>query len=116
MANKYGAKKHVIDGITFASKAEANRYRELKLLERAGEIRNLRTQPRYILSGNGITIKYANGRKAAYTADFEYLDLATNALVVEDVKGVMTEAASLRIAVFESLYNVKVTVIRKRRG
>jgi len=35
---KYGNKKTVVDGITFDSMREANRYRELKLLERAGKV------------------------------------------------------------------------------
>ena len=47
--NKYGARKTVIDGITFDSKREAIRYQELKLLERAGEIKDLELQPKYIL-------------------------------------------------------------------
>lgn len=36
--NKYGAKKTVVDGVTFDSKAEARRYQQLKLMQQAGEI------------------------------------------------------------------------------
>ncbi|MDD3747626.1 MAG: DUF1064 domain-containing protein, partial [Anaerostipes sp.] len=43
--SKYGARKTVIDGITFDSKREAKRYQELKLLEQAGEISYLELQP-----------------------------------------------------------------------
>lgn len=42
--NKFNARKAVVDGITFDSKKEANRYRDLKLLEKAGEICCLRLQ------------------------------------------------------------------------
>ena len=44
LENKFNARKTVVDGITFDSKKEANRYRELKLLERAGKICCLRLQ------------------------------------------------------------------------
>lgn len=39
--HKYHAKPTTVDGIRFASKAEARRYSELRLLEKAGEIKNL---------------------------------------------------------------------------
>jgi hypothetical protein len=44
---KFGSKKKVIDGYKFLSLLEAKRYGELKLLERAGEIKNLEVHPRY---------------------------------------------------------------------
>ena len=49
MRNKYGNKKTVVDGITFDSRKEAKRYQELKLLEKAGEIKDLRRQVKYEL-------------------------------------------------------------------
>ena len=49
---KYGNQKVIIDGIKFDSKAEAERYKELKILERAGKIRGLRLQPKYLLQDN----------------------------------------------------------------
>ena len=39
--NKYGNEKTVVDGITFASRKEASRWQELKMLEKAGEITGL---------------------------------------------------------------------------
>ena len=50
--NKFGAVKTVIDGITFASKKEAERYKILALLESQGKIDNLRLQPRFPLMVN----------------------------------------------------------------
>lgn len=47
--NKYNAKKVEIDGITFDSKKEAARYCDLKLMQRAGEIRDLQLQVEYEL-------------------------------------------------------------------
>lgn len=46
---KYRNKKVEVDGILFDSKKEANRYMELKLLEKAGEITDLKRQVRYEL-------------------------------------------------------------------
>ena len=54
--SKYSNRKVNIDGITFDSKKEANRYRELKLLEKVGEISNLVLQPVYVLL-NGFEYK-----------------------------------------------------------
>ena len=45
--SKYGAIRTTVDGVTFASKAEARRYAELKLLEQAGEIKGLELQPKF---------------------------------------------------------------------
>lgn len=47
--SKYKAKPTVVDGIRFHSQKEARRYQELRLLEKAGEIRNLRLQPAFDL-------------------------------------------------------------------
>ena len=70
-SNKYKNKKITIDGHEFPSKKEGNRYLELKLLQRAGEIRNLELQPRFLLQEsfkkNGKTY-----RKIEYVADFAY--------------------------------------------
>lgn len=44
-SSKYGAQRTTIDGIAFASKREASRYQELKLMQMAGEIQDLELQP-----------------------------------------------------------------------
>ena len=46
---KYGNRKTVVDGITFDSKAEANRYKELRALELTGVIKGLELQKPYRL-------------------------------------------------------------------
>lgn len=90
--NKYKAKKVVCDGITFDSKKEANRYYELKLLERAGEIKDLELQKEYIL----VPAQYINGkcveRAVKYKADFVYTE--NGETVVEDVKGYRDPASA----------------------
>lgn len=82
-ASKYFSKKTVVDGITFASKKEAARYGELKLLERAKQISGLTLQPRYPLIVN-------NHKVCTYVGDFCYFDEKTRKLVCEDVKGFRT--------------------------
>ena len=57
--SKYGSRKTIVDGISFDSKKEASRYRELLLLERAGKIGNLRRQVKYVL----IPAQYENPDK-----------------------------------------------------
>ncbi len=93
--NKFSARKVSIDGHEFASVAEGKRYGELKLLERAREIRALGVHPRYPLTINGVTIGF-------YTADFAFFEGGRK--IVEDVKGTVTEAASLRMRLFKALY------------
>lgn len=97
---KCGNRKVTIYGITFDSKKEANRYCELKMLERAGEISCLETQKKYVLipayydsyprfGKNGKRLKDGQKcieRECAYYADFCYID-RDGQYVVEDVKG-----------------------------
>jgi hypothetical protein len=98
--SKYGARRTTVDGVTFDSKAEAARYMELRLMERAGEIAALRVHPRYeILPREG------GERARHYTPDFEYRE--GGKVVVEDVKGgraTMTDAARLRMSLFRRRY------------
>ena len=47
--SKYKAVKTEINGIKFDSKKEARRYKELKILEKADEIKSLELQPRFLL-------------------------------------------------------------------
>ena len=81
---KYNNTRVEVDGMPFDSKREAERWRELRLLERAGEISDLRRQVRYEL-----VPKMPGERPVDYIADFVYRDKDGNE-VVEDVKGVRT--------------------------
>ena len=88
--NKYSNKKIIIDGITFHSRAEGNRYSELKLLEKKGLITDLELQPKFLLQES---FKYNNEtiRSIHYIADFKYIDIKTSQLIVEDQKGFKTK-------------------------
>lgn len=80
--NKYHNQKTEVAGITFDSKKEAERYLELKMMERAGMIKDLELQKRMEIIPK--TDKY---RAINYIADFSYFDNQTGKSVCEDVKG-----------------------------
>lgn len=87
--NKYSARRRVYNGIRFASTREMRRYKELLWLERAGEISNLETQPRYEIIPLQRRADGSAERAAHYTADFRYIDKQGNE-VIEDVKSKVT--------------------------
>ena len=86
---KYSNVKTEVDGITFDSKKEANRYVLLKLLERAGQITDLVLQPKFLIA-DAVILDGRKQRARYYIADFQYVDTATGKTVVEDVKGMKT--------------------------
>ena len=95
---KYRNKPTMVEGIRFASKAEAKRYGELKLLERAGEIESLELQPSFPIEVNGIPI-------CIYVGDFSYWEYeAPLHRIVEDTKGYATAEFKLKAKLFEACY------------
>lgn len=128
MRSKYGNRKTEVDGFVFDSKREAERYSELKLLEKAGEIQELVLQPKFEVKVNGKHI-------CNYYADFSYWtwdELTTPdpnnytkdivvaekeshlqmKKVVEDVKGVRTDVFILKKKLVEALYNITIVEVR----
>ena len=118
--SKYQNKKTIVDGIEFDSKREANHYRELRLLERAGKIQHLRRQVRYQLipaqyenipqyGKNGLRIqdkRVCVERELSYIADFTYQQ--DGKLVVEDVKGYRTSAYTIKRKLMLFMHGVKI--------
>ena len=102
--NKYRNVRTEVDGIKFDSKREAARYSELKLLERAGEIRSLLLQPRYPLVVSGKHV-------CTYVGDFQYDDTSTGRRITEDAKGVKTRDFIIKAKLFHALYGREVTLI-----
>lgn len=87
--NKYGSKKTEVDGVTFDSKKEAKRYQELRILEKAGEITDLRRQVKFeLIPSQRINGKVAE-RAVEYKADFVYTQ--DGQTIVEDTKGFRTK-------------------------
>lgn len=101
--NKYKNKKIVIDGIKFDSQKEGKRYLQLKLLKRAGEIKDLELQKEFILQPS-FKKNNKSYRKITYKADFCYFDNRKGKYIVEDVKGFKTEVYRLKKKVFEYKY------------
>ena len=113
--HKYGAKPTVVDGIRFASLAEAKRYGELKLLEKAGEITDLVLQPRFVLTASNARYPEVGGRSVeigSYVADFAYRD-RDGSYIVEDVKGYRTDLYVWKKKHAEAEHGITITEITK---
>ena len=96
-AVKYGNRKVETEEGTFDSVKEYSRWQELKLMERAGEIYELRRQVPFVLiptqkDDRGKVIE----REVKYVADFTYREKCGNRLVVEDTKGMKTREYILK--------------------
>ncbi len=116
MVNKYRNKKVILDGIEFDSRKEANRWWELKMMERAGEIQALQRQVKYVL----IPAQYdmTGGKKGkclerecAYYADFVYVDNRTMNLVVEDTKGLKTDTYVIKRKLMLEKFGIRIKEI-----
>jgi hypothetical protein len=92
--HKYNAVKTTVDGHTFDSKAEAARYSELRLLERAGVISDLELQPSFLLQEPFRDEQKRAHRAINYVADFAYNENGRR--IVEDVKGKETREFSIK--------------------
>lgn len=97
--NKYGAKRTEVDGITFHSKREAARYQDLKLLERAGAIKELKLQVQYSFELNDVRI-------CRYFADFVYRENGRQ--VVEDSKGKRTKDYMIKKKMMKAFFAIEI--------
>lgn len=106
---KYSNKKVEIDGVKFDSKAEAKRWGELQLQVRAGLICDLERQVRYELAPS---VKFPGDARAkpalTYWADFRYCIRETGQVIVEDTKGVATEAYRIKKHLMMSVHGIAV--------
>ena len=107
---KYHNKQTEIDGIVFDSRKEAMRWHELKLMERAGLISDLRRQVPFSLIPN---LKDSSGRvierAVKYIADFCYIQ--DGVAVVEDVKGLRTREYVLKRKMMLYFHGIRVKEI-----
>lgn len=118
----HNIKTKTFDGIEFDSRKEARRWNELKLLERAKEIKDLQRQVKYVLipaqyetierySKNGNRLKDGTKlieREVAYIADFVYTDNRTGNTVVEDTKGVKTKDYIIKRKLMLYVHKIKI--------
>jgi hypothetical protein len=113
---KYGNHKTVVNNITFDSKAEARRYGELLLLEKAGHIQQLQLQVPFVLWPG---VKFPGAARATpackYIADFVYLEPSGIGLrtVIEDVKskGTITTVFKLKRHAMLALHGLQIRLV-----
>lgn len=109
---KYNAQGRHVDGHWFASSSEATRYEQLKKLSDAGQIDRLELQPAYRIVVNGLPI-------TTYRADFRYAVLdergSIDRVVVEDVKGMITDVYVIKKKLVEAQYALTITEIPARQ-
>jgi hypothetical protein len=98
--HKYHAVPTIVDGVRFASKAEARRYGVLKMMQMAGEISGLELQPKFPLVVNGEKICF-------YVADFRYVKDGQQ--ITEDVKGMRTAVYRIKAKLLKALHGIVVT-------
>lgn len=108
-ANKYNARKTLCDGHWFDSQKEANHYLLLKRLELAGEISDLRLQPKFRLQEGFVNNEGNWVKKIDYFADFSYVEAGVT--IVEDVKSV----ATAREATFRMKFKLVQFMHRERK-
>ena len=105
---KYGNRTIYVDGIRFDSKHEAQRWKELQILEYAGSIYDLRRQVKFVL----IPAQYIDGklveRECSYKADFVYREKKTDLTVVEDAKGFQTDVYKIKKKLMLERFGIRI--------
>ncbi|MDT2766527.1 DUF1064 domain-containing protein [Lactococcus raffinolactis] len=104
--HKYGAKKTVIDGIEFDSKAEALYYQLHK------HDKGMKMQEKFVLMDK-FKLNGKAYREIAYKPDFTFYDDQGNLIKVVDVKGIMTPEFRIKSKLFASRYGMQIMVAKK---
>lgn len=99
LKHKFRAIPTELDGIKFASRKEAKRYRELRLLEKSGELLFFLRQVPFHLPAN-----------VKYVCDFLCF-WKDETVTVEDVKGIKTPLYILKKKQVEATYPVSITEV-----
>lgn len=117
---KYRNVKTTLDGISFDSRKEANRYAELRILEKAGLIQNLQMQVKYVLipeqrepdtlgARGGVHKGRLIEKECAYIADFVYEE--DGKTVVEDTKGFRTKDYIIKRKLMLNVHGIRIKEI-----
>lgn len=102
------------DGILFDSALEMRVWKDLKLMEAAGEVTNVVRQVIHkLILPNGTPILTPSGRIASYRPDMEYDRKSDGAHIVIEVKGFVDTLSAFRISVFEAISGHKVVIVKK---
>lgn len=97
--NKYRNKRTEVDNVIFASKREASRYKDLKLMEQFGSISGLTLQPRYPLIVNDVKI-------GTYVGDFQFFE--GDKKIIEDTKGFRTRVFVMKKNLMKAIYGIEI--------
>lgn len=108
--SKFGNKRTKVGDRMFDSKGEAARGMELRIMERAGLIRDLQFQVTFPLFGKN------GARVCNYRADYTYFDVELGRDVTEDFKGLRTDLYRLKAKLFEDNYGVPIRESSARKG
>ena len=108
---KYSNTKVSDGALTFDSKAEHKRWQYLALLERAGEIRELRMQVPFELIPAQVAPDGRKIRATSYISDFCYFD-ANGEFVCEDVKGAATDVWKIKQKLMLHVHGIEVKEVR----
>lgn len=106
--SKYGSVRTEVDGIKFASKAEAQYYQVLKMRERLGEVISIRNQVPYALQGLNSHVV------TTYYADFVFHDIMEGRERVVDVKGgdaTQTALFKLKAKLMQDNHGITVEIV-----
>ena len=109
-SSKFGAKKTIVDGITFDSKWESERYGQLKAMERGGIVTDLELQVKYDIVINDIKI-------CKYIADFVYKEESPDGKIkeiVEDAKGFETPEFKLKKKLMKAVHGIDIFLSKKK--
>ena len=110
--SKYGNRKTVAsDGTVCDSKREALRLNQLLLMERAGVIKDLQRQVKFVLIPKQLCSGKVVERECSYIADFVYWENVKDDLwvkVVEDAKGCKTEVYKIKKKLMLKEYGVRI--------
>ena len=105
--NKYKNQKIEYDGMLFDSKKEYSFYIKFKLMEKSGEIQNLRRQVEYILMDNFV-LNGKKYRKTSYIADFVYEQDGETHVIDVKSKVTKTEVYKLKKKIMEYKYGIEI--------
>ena len=108
---RFYAKKVEADGYKFDSDMEYQRYLLLKELEQDKKIANLKIHPCYELQEAYISYDGRKVKPLNYEADFEYYDMATDKLIVEDVKGFATPDFEIHRKLFDYAFKYSTSLV-----
>lgn len=99
LKHKFQAIRVEDEGIKFASKKEHKRYKELKLLQKNGDVVFFLMQTPFHLPGN-----------VKYISDF-LIFWTDNRVTIEDVKGMKTPLYIAKKKIVETIYPIQITEI-----